>query len=55
MIVIENPYARLPFQDDLFRGPFDQRWGWRDGWCGPVWIGSELEAMAKDGVPFDML
>jgi hypothetical protein len=55
VIVIENPYARLPFQDDLFRGPFDQRWGWRDGWCGPVWIGSELEAMAKDGVPFDML
>jgi hypothetical protein len=55
VIVIENRYARVPFPEDLFRGPFDQRWGWKDGWCGPVWIGSTLESLATEGVPFHML
>lgn len=54
-IVIENPYARIPFPADLFRGPFDQRWGWNGRWCGPVWIGSTLESLSNDGVPFYML
>ena len=55
VIVIENPYARIPFPADLFRGPFDQRWGWNGQWCGPVWIGSTLEYLSNDGVPFYML
>jgi hypothetical protein len=55
VIVIENPYARVPFPKDLLRGPFDQGWGWRDGWCGPDWIGTRLESLVKEGVPFDML
>ncbi|HEX3747561.1 MAG TPA: hypothetical protein VHW09_26685 [Bryobacteraceae bacterium] len=55
VIVIENRFARLQFPEDLFRGPFDQYWGWQGGWCGPVWIGSELESLAKEGVPFYML
>ena len=55
VIVIENPHARTPFPTDLFRGAFDQRWGWVDGWCGPTWIGSTLEGLMKDGVPFHML
>jgi hypothetical protein len=53
--VIENRYARIPFPEDLFRGPFDQRWGWNDDLCGPVWIGAELEALYQSGVPFHML
>jgi hypothetical protein len=55
VVVIENPFATIPFPDDLFRGPFDQRWGWNGEWCGPVWIGSTLESLSNDGVPFYML
>jgi hypothetical protein len=55
VIVVENRHANVPFPEDLFRGPFDQRWGWRDEWCGPAWIGSELESLVGEGVPFHML
>ena len=56
VIVIENCHRRLPFPEDLFRGPFDQRWGWNDGWCGPLWIGDKLrELYEQEGVPFSML
>ncbi|MGJ5814876.1 hypothetical protein [Paludibaculum fermentans] len=54
-IVVENRHARIPFPKDLFRGPFDQRWGWSHGWCGPTWLGATLEALYEDGVPFHML
>jgi hypothetical protein len=55
VVVIENRHARIPFPTELFRGPFDQRWGWQGELCGPVWIGNELERLAADGVPFHML
>ena len=56
VIVMENRHRRLPFPEDLFRGPFDQRWGWQDGWCGPVWVGEKLrELYEREGVPFSML
>ena len=56
VIVIENCHRRIPFPEDLFRGPFDQRWGWKDGWCGPVWIGDKLrELYEQEGGPFYML
>jgi hypothetical protein len=57
VITIENRHRRLPFPEDLFRGPFDQRWGWNaDGWCGPVWVGNRLrELYEQEGVPFYML
>jgi hypothetical protein len=40
LVVIENPHARIPFPADVFRGPFDQRWTWHDGWCKPTWMGA---------------
>jgi hypothetical protein len=55
VVVIENRYARIPFPEELFRGPFDQRWGWQENLYGPIWIGCELERLALDGVPFYML
>lgn len=56
VITIENCHSRLPFPEDLFRGQCDQRWGWKDGWCGPIWIGDTLsELYEKEGVPFYML
>jgi hypothetical protein len=55
VIVIENRHARIPFPQELFRGPFDQRWGWQDDWCGPLWLGSTLDELYAQGVPFHML
>ena len=56
VIVIENRHRRIPFPEELFRGPFDQRWGWwGNEWCGPMWIGTESERLAREGVPFYML
>jgi hypothetical protein len=56
VITIENCHRRLPFPEDLFRGRFDQRWGWKDGWCGPIWVGDSLRALYEhEGVPFYML
>jgi hypothetical protein len=51
-IVLENPYARIPFPTDLFAGPFDQRWRMQSGWFTLAFIGSELERLKSDGVPF---
>lgn len=43
VIVVENHNRRLPFPEDLFRGPFDQRWGWwGNEWCGPMWMGYDF-------------
>jgi hypothetical protein len=58
VIVLENPYtpAARRFPEDFFVGPFDQRRGpYNDDLYGPVWIGSTLEALYGDGVPFQML
>lgn len=52
MIVLENPYARIPLRTNLFRGPFDQRWCMRSGLFGVSFIGSELELLREEGVPF---
>lgn len=54
VVVLENPHANIPFPD-VFRGPFDQRWSWRDGWCMPTWIGETAERCFASGVPFHLL
>jgi len=51
-ILLENPYARIAFPPDLFAGPFDQRWRMESGWFRLAFIGSELERLKNDGVPF---
>lgn len=55
VIVIENRHARISLPADMFHGPFDQRWGWNEEWCGPVWMGNTLESLYNSGVPFHML
>lgn len=54
-IAIENRHARFPFPEELFRGPFDQRWDWKGEWCGPVWVGETLDKLYGEGVPFHLL
>jgi hypothetical protein len=34
VVVYENPFARIPFSRDLFRGPFDERWALMARICG---------------------
>jgi hypothetical protein len=54
VVVLENPHANLAFPD-VFRGPFDQRWTWEDGWCTPTWIGATAHECYASGVPFHLL
>jgi hypothetical protein len=51
-VVLENPYARMPFPPDLFMGPFDQRWHQESGHFRPCFMGSELTRLKQSGVPF---
>jgi hypothetical protein len=53
-VVLENPYARVPFPNDLFVGAFDQRWHMNkeSGWFRLAFMGSELEHLQRGGVPF---
>lgn len=51
-ILLENPYARIPLPSDIFSGPFDQRWSMNSGWLRATSIGSELERLKEEGVPF---
>jgi hypothetical protein len=51
MIVLENPYARIPFPPDLFVGPFDQHWRLESGRFRLAFMGSEIERLKNDNVP----
>jgi hypothetical protein len=51
-VVLENPYARMPFPPDLFMGPFDQRWPQECGRFRPCFMGSELTRLKHSRVPF---
>jgi hypothetical protein len=54
-VVLENPYARMPFPPDLFMGPFDQRWHQESGHFRVCFMGSELMRLKQSGVPFAYL
>jgi len=43
--VYENPFARIPFPPDLFRGPFDERWGIEDNFHLRTFAGVEVEML----------
>jgi hypothetical protein len=45
VVVYENPFARIPFRQDLFRGPFDERWGVDGEFMRRVYVGSEVAAI----------
>lgn len=52
VIVLENPYARIPFPPDLLVGPFDQHWRLQSGRFRLASMGCELERLKRDKVPF---
>jgi hypothetical protein len=42
VVVHENPYARIPIPMELFRGPWDERYGARDGRVQQLFLGEEM-------------
>jgi hypothetical protein len=51
VVVIENPYASVPFPAELFIGPFDQRWRRESEHFRLAFLGSELEGLRAEGIP----
>ena len=46
--MFENPYARIPLDRDLFRGPFDVRWGAQEaGVLARMNVGKELQTLEE--------
>ncbi len=48
VVLVENPFARMPLPLDLFNGPFDERWRWREDLNGKVeriFVGSKLKEL----------
>lgn len=45
--VYENPYARIPLRRDLFRGPFDGRWGVDGEVLRRVYVGDDLRRIEE--------
>ena len=43
VVVYENPYARMPLTRELFRGPFDERYGVDGEFIRRIYVGDEIE------------
>lgn len=48
VVVYENPYARIPLRRDLFRGPFDERWGTDGQELRRVFVGADLTQLEQE-------
>ena len=48
-IVLENPYARIPFPKTLLKGAFDQRWAIKEGALCLLEMGPELISLKESG------
>jgi hypothetical protein len=46
--VYENPYARIPLNPGLFRGPFDERWGLAGDRMVKTFMGTEVQAIESE-------
>jgi hypothetical protein len=48
VVVHENPFARIPFPRELFRGPYDERFGGEDGRIRRIFYGNQLELLERE-------
>ena len=46
-VVHENPYARITLPRELFRGPYDERYGPKDDCLETLYVGSGILALEK--------
>jgi hypothetical protein len=51
--VYENPYARMPLTREVFRGPFDERWGVDGDDICRLWLGERLLEIERELGPQD--
>jgi hypothetical protein len=47
IVVHENPYARIPLPRELFRGPWDERYGGLDGTIQRLFQGDEIARLPE--------
>jgi hypothetical protein len=49
-VVHENPHARdgFEFPENLFRGPYDERFGWNDGRIGQIYAGDGVLSLKPE-------
>lgn len=47
VVVHENPYARMPLPGELFRGPYDERYGGLDGRIQLLYQGDEIARLPE--------
>jgi hypothetical protein len=48
VVVHENPYARVPLPDDIFTGPYDERYGASDGRIQRLFAGEEVAKLPDE-------
>ena len=48
VIVFENPFARIPQDRKLFRGPWDERWGKQGETIRRLYVGSSLRRIERE-------
>lgn len=48
LVVCENPYATVPLSEEFGTGPFDERFGVRNGRLVRVFAGTELQALEAE-------
>jgi len=48
LVVYENPNARIPLPPDLFRGPYDERFGADGSYYIRIFAGTEIEAIESE-------
>ncbi|MFZ5877545.1 MAG: hypothetical protein ACOYXU_14255 [Nitrospirota bacterium] len=48
LVVYENPYAATPLCEAFGTGPYDERFGFRDGQLTRIFVGPELVAIEKE-------
>jgi hypothetical protein len=50
-VIVENPFARIPLPNNIFNGPFDERWRYKNNRCQRIFAGDtlkELEILKKN-------
>ena len=47
VVVHENPYTKIPLHPDVFRGPYDERYGGLDGRIQRLFQGEALAALPE--------
>jgi hypothetical protein len=48
VVVHENPFARIQFPRELFRGPYDERYDGSEGRIDRIFCGNQVEVLEEE-------